>query len=170
MLHCLAACRGTAQKTGLNTVRQQSLAWPGLTPSVTPLETAYPGNPPPDFHPQDSSCKTAEIRLAGAWTCSVATALLQTFPCQTSKDCKIIYLHQTSQWEAWSHSGCALSHLTNAEQHNHAEMSGRDWHTHTHGDHRATWGERRQASTHTLCAVGLHTVIKKDGGLLHICQ
>lgn len=87
------------------------------------------------------------------WTCSVATALLQRFPCWISKDCKIIYLHQTSQWKVWSHSGFAPfpSHQSRATHH--AEMSGMDWHTHTHSDHRAIWGE--QASTHTLCAVGI---------------
>lgn len=118
----------------------------------------YPGNPPPDFHPQDSSCRTAEIRLAGACTCSMATALLQRFPCWTSKDCKIVYLHQTSQWEAWNHSGFAPfpSHQSRIMS---RCQGGIDTQKHTQTKELLRVN-KRQASTHTLCAMG-----QKDGGI-----
>lgn len=156
MLHCHSSM---SRNNTENWFEHNKATVTGMTRADSQYNTtAYPGNPPPDYQPQDSSCKTAEIRLVGAWTCSMATALFVEISLLNLKGLQIIYLCHTSQWEAWSHSGFAPFPSHQSRTTHHAEMSGRDWHTQTHRDHRATRGQQEAGQhTDTLCSGVAHS-------------
>lgn len=153
----LAACQGATQKTGLRTVRQQSLSWPGLTPSVTSLETV----PAQATRPQTSTLRTHPAKQLrsdlqkpkhAAWP----QPCCRDFPDEPQRTARS-FTFTKPQWEAWSQSGFAPFPSQQSRTTHHAEMPGRDWHTQTHGDHRSTWGEQEAGHhTHTLCS-GVYT-------------
>lgn len=166
MLHCLSSM---SRNNTENWFEHNKATVTGMTRVDSQCNTtgdcACPGNLPPDFHPQDSSCKTAEIRLAGAWTFNMATALLQRFPWWRSFTCTKLHSERPEVTLV-----LPPLHLSKAEQHTMLRcQEGTDTHKHWRPQSCLGWTGGRPPHTY-LVQRGLHTVIKKDGGLLHICQ
>lgn len=129
-------------------------------------DCVYPGNPPPDFHPQDSSCKIAEIRLAGAWGEHAVwpQPSCRGFPAESQRTARSFISTKLHSERSEVTLVLPPSHLTKAEQHTMLRCQG--WtDTHKHTQTTELFGvNSRQASTHTLCAVGIAHSDKERGG------